>query len=87
MPWPPGSSPVMNDDHATGLCGGIVVPSGANAPCAASSREVRQPALRHQIAGQAEVEAVESENHDAPAERPMVSRRIPTPRTTRWRRR
>ena len=35
MPWPPGSSPVMNVDHATGLCGGIDVPSGANPPVAA----------------------------------------------------
>jgi hypothetical protein len=35
-PWPPGSSPVMNVDHATGLCGGIVVPSGANDPAAAN---------------------------------------------------
>ena len=32
MPWPPGSSPVMKVDHATGLCGGIVVASGANVP-------------------------------------------------------
>ena len=36
MPWPPGSSPVMNDDQATGLWGGIEVPSAANAPRAAT---------------------------------------------------
>ena len=28
MPWPPGSRPVMKEDHATGLWGGIDVPSG-----------------------------------------------------------
>jgi hypothetical protein len=26
MPCPPGSRPVMKFDHATGLCGGMVVP-------------------------------------------------------------
>jgi hypothetical protein len=36
MPWPAGSRPVVNDDHATGLCGGIVVPSGENPPIFAS---------------------------------------------------
>ena len=35
MPWPPGSRPVMNVDHATGLCGGIVVSNGAKPPDAA----------------------------------------------------
>src|ERR1044072_3063712 len=28
MPWPPGSSPGMNVDQATGLCGGGGVPRG-----------------------------------------------------------
>jgi hypothetical protein len=36
MPWPPGSRPVMNVDHATGLCGGMVVSSAANPPAATS---------------------------------------------------
>src|SRR5579872_3553803 len=32
MPWPSGSIPVMNVDHATGLCGGVVVCSGLKSP-------------------------------------------------------
>ena len=36
MPWPPASMPVMKFDHATGLWGGIDVPSGWNAARAAS---------------------------------------------------
>ena len=27
MPWPPGFRPVMKFDQATGLCGGLDVPS------------------------------------------------------------
>src|SRR5690242_19225895 len=32
MPWPSGSMPVMNVDQATGLCGGVAVPSGLKDP-------------------------------------------------------
>src|SRR5579864_8914801 len=32
MPWPSGSIPVMKVDHATGLCGGVVVCSGLKSP-------------------------------------------------------
>ena len=36
MPCAPGSRPVMKLDQATGLCGGIDVPSAAKPPEAAS---------------------------------------------------
>src|SRR5436190_13991498 len=36
MPCPPGSRPVTNVDHATGLCGGFDVPSGWKLPSRAS---------------------------------------------------
>ncbi len=32
MPCSPGSRPVMNVDHATGLCGGVEVASGVKRP-------------------------------------------------------
>ncbi len=36
MPWPPASIPVMKFDQATGLWGGIDVPSGWKVPEEAS---------------------------------------------------
>ena len=51
MPWPPGSRPVMKVDHATGLCGGIVVPSGANDP--PSRRAARSSACGPRASGRA----------------------------------
>ena len=38
-PWPPGLSPVMNDDHAVGVNAGIVERSAPNVPSRAS-REI-----------------------------------------------
>ena len=36
MPCPPASMPVIKLDQATGLCGGMLVPSSRNEPCSAS---------------------------------------------------
>ena len=65
MPCAPGSRPVMKVDHATGLCGGIVVPSGANAPRLREPLEIRHPPARHQVARERVVHAVEAEHDHA----------------------
>ena len=45
MPCPPGSSPVMKVDQATGLCGGMVVASDEKPPLAARrARPGKRPA-------------------------------------------
>ena len=51
MPWPPGSSPVMKLDQATGLCGGMDVPSGAKWPVVASREKfgMRPRAMRSRV--------------------------------------
>ena len=51
IPWPPGSRPVMNEDQATGLCGGTDVPSGANPPRAATCAKCgsRPRAIRSRV--------------------------------------
>lgn len=35
MPWPPAFMPVIRFDHATGLCGGMLVVKRRNEPCSA----------------------------------------------------
>ena len=67
MPWPPGSSPVMNVDQATGLCGGIGGAERAEAASGGDLAEMRHPASRHQVARQLVVQAVEAEHDDPPA--------------------
>ena len=65
----------MNVDHATGLCGGIVVPSGAKRPRCGQPREVRQPARGHQVARQLVVEPVEAEDDHARGRRALDAAR------------
>ena len=36
IPWPPAFIPVIKFDHATGLCGGMLVVSSRNDPCSMS---------------------------------------------------
>ena len=86
MPCSPGSRPVMNVDQATGLCGGIDVPSGAKPPRRGQPREMRQPALRRSVARQLVVEAVEAEDDDAPAGRRRVPPQREQPRRATQRR-
>ena len=33
IPWPPAFMPVIRFDHATGLCGGMLVVRRRNDPC------------------------------------------------------
>ena len=51
MPCPSGGSPVMKLDHATGLCAGIEVASGAKLPAAATFAKfgIRPCAMRSRV--------------------------------------
>ena len=83
MPWPAGSRPVVNDDHATGLCGGIDVPSGENAAHLREPREVRQAAGLHQRARELDSRAhrTRARSRAAPSSR-SPARRGRTPRVS-----
>ena len=65
MPWLPGSMPVMNVDHATGLCGGFEVSSGMKPPVAASRDKVRHDTFLHVLLEQLGIHPVDTEDHHA----------------------
>ena len=70
----------MKDDQATGLCGGIDVPSGVKPPRAASFAKFGSRPCAIRSRGQVEVEAVEPEHDDAAPEGPVMRGRTPTSR-------
>ena len=64
----------MNVDQATGLCGGMDVPSGAKPPLLASrAKPGRRPRVDH-LLGELVVEAVEAEDDDLAAAGGQLSR-------------
>ena len=59
----------MKVDHATGLCGGMVVASARETTRRRKTVEVRHPAASHEVAHELIVKAVDAKHDDAAAGR------------------
>ncbi len=64
-PWPPGLSPVMNDDHAVGVNAGIVESERPERPLTRETRDRRELALAYEALDERVIRPVEREREDA----------------------
>ena len=76
MPCPPGFMPVTKLDHATGLCGGVDVPSGWKRALVAQPREVRHLAARDQALEDHRIHPVDADHEHARPRRGVAARAI-----------
>ena len=74
IPWPPAFIPVIRFDHATGLCGGMLVVKRRNDPCSRQPGEIRHLALRHELREQVRIEAIDAQNNHFPGAKRSAAR-------------
>ena len=76
MPCPPAFIPVIKFDHATGLCGGMLVVSRRNDPCEASLEKLGILPFVHELLQELRIHAVDAEDDQLLLSLPVAARML-----------